>query len=325
MLGSVIGRSIQNYRAGVILPQGRETMSNTKFTAAVVQASPVMFDKAACITKAAALIAEAGRRGARLAVFPESFIPCYPRGLSFGMHVGGADGGGRQDYLLYHRNSVVIPRDLAPLCEAAKQAGCYVSIGVTERDERTDTLYCTNVFISDKGEIVGKKRKLKPTGAERCVWGEGGRDDLFVLDTPVGRLGCLICWENYMPLARTALYEQGVNVYIAPTADSRKEWQATVRHIAQEGRCFVLSCNQYVTRDMYPEGLCSVDKELFDEVCPGGSCIISPTGKYLAQPVYHKEEMLLATIDLSAVSAARLDFDPCGHYSRPDLFELKMK
>ena len=300
-------------------------MADMIYKAAVVQASPVMFDKDATIAKAVSLIADAAGMGARLVVFPESFVPCYPRGLSFGMHIGGADAGGRQDYLLYHRNSVVIPRDIAPLCQAAKDCSCYVSIGVTEQDALTDTLYCTNLLISDSGELLGKKRKLKPTGAERCVWGEGGRDDILVLDTPIGKIGCLICWENYMPLARTALYEQGVNVYIAPTADSRKEWQATVRHIAQEGRCFVLSCNQYVTRDMYPEGLCSVDKELFDEVCPGGSCIISPTGKYLAQPVYHKEEMLLATIDLSAVAAARLDFDPCGHYSRPDLFELKVK
>ena len=300
-------------------------MADTIYKAAVVQASPVMFDKDGSIAKAASLIADASAMGARLVVFPESFIPCYPRGLSFGMHIGGADAGGRQDYMLYHRNSVVVPRDITPLCQAARDGGCYVSIGVTERDERTDTLYCTNLLISDSGELLGKKRKLKPTGAERCVWGEGGRDDIFVLDTPIGKIGCLICWENYMPLARTALYEQGVNVYIAPTADSRKEWQATVRHIAQEGRCFVLSCNQFVTRDCYPAELRSMDDMPFDEICPGGSCIISPTGKYLAQPVYHREQILTADIDLSQVAAARLDFDACGHYSRPDIFELTIK
>jgi len=302
-------------------------MGEVKYIAAVVQASPVMFDKAATTDKACRLITQAGAKGAKLCVFPESFIPCYPRGLSFGMHVGGADGGGRQDYLLYHRNSVVIPRDLAPLCEAAKQAGCYVSVGVTERDGLTDTLYCTNVFISDTGEILGKKRKIKPTGAERCVWGEGGRDDIFVLDTSVGRIGCLICWENYMPLARTALYEKGVNVYIAPNADSRKEWQATVRHIAQEGRCYVLSCNQFVTREMYPPALSSLQalEGRKGEISAGGSCIISPSGKYLVQPVWHREEMLLAEIDLTQVAAARLDFDVCGHYSRKDMFELRVK
>ena len=202
-------------------------MADMIYKAAVVQASPVMFDKDATIAKVVSLISDAAGMGARLVVFPESFVPCYPRGLSFGMHIGGADAGGRQDYLLYHRNSVVIPRDIAPLCQAAKDCSCYVSIGVTEQDALTDTLYCTNLLISDSGELLGKKRKLKPTGAERCVWGEGGRDDILVLDTPIGKIGCLICWENYMPLARTALYEQGVNVYIAPTADSRTEWQAT--------------------------------------------------------------------------------------------------
>ena len=299
----------------------------TAFTAAIIQASPVMFDKQASLEKAARLVRQAGEKGARLAVFPESFVPCYPRGLSFGLHVGGAGAGGRRDYLLYHKNAVVIPDELDDICAAAKDAGCFVSLGVTERDALTDTLYCTNVFISDKGEYMGKKRKIKPTGAERCIWGEGGAGDVRVFDTPLGKIGCLICWENYMPLARTALYEQGVSIYIAPTADSRKEWQATVRHIAQEGRCYVLSCNQFVTKDMYPSCLESAD-ELENkprEICPGGSCAIDPTGKYLGGPVWHREEMLLCAIDPDRAAAARMDLDVCGHYSRPDLFELRVK
>ena len=297
-------------------------MTETKLMVALIQASPVLFNKTASIEKAAELICQAGKSGARLVVFPESFIPCYPRGLSFGMYVGGAQADGRADYKLYYDNSVLIPADLTAICQAAKRNNCFVSIGVTEKEEESGTLYCTNVFISDKGEYMGKHRKIKPTGAERCIWGEGNSEDLKTFDTPFGKIGCLICWENYMPLARTALYEKGIDIYIAPTADSRKEWQATVRHIAQEGRCFVLSCNQFVTRDMYPDSV----KTLFDgqiqEICPGGSCIISPTGKYIVDAIYHREEIITATLDMSQISAARLDFDPCGHYSRPDILSL---
>ncbi len=299
-------------------------MQESKLKVALIQAAPVLFKKEASINKAAELITQAAQQGARLAVFPESFIPCYPRGLSFGMFVGGGSKAGREDYKLYYENSVLLPDDLTPIFQAAKEANCYVSIGVTEREETSGTLYCTNVFISDKGEYMGKHRKIKPTGAERCIWGEGGAEDLTVFDTPFGKIGSLICWENYMPLARTALYEKGIDIYIAPTADSRKEWQSTVRHIAQEGRCFVLSCNQFVTRDMYPESLKTLPELQghLQEICPGGSCIIGPTGKYLGGPVWHKEEILYADLDLSSLAAARLDFDPCGHYSRPDILSL---
>jgi len=298
-----------------------------KLTVAVVQAGSVLFDKKACLEKAIDLITQAAARGARLVVFPESFIPCYPRGLSFGMRVGGVSSKGRADYMRYLENAVTLPGDeLNTLCTAAKKNACYISMGITEKDTTTGTLYCTNIFISDKGEYLGRHRKIKPTGAERCLWGEGGREDLRVFKTPFGNMGSLICWENYMPLARTALYEQGVDIYIAPTADSRKQWQATVRHIAQEGRCFVLSCNQFVTRDMYPDDLACIDElqDKMPELCPGGSCIIDPTGKYLCEPVYHREEILFATLDLSKIAEARLDFDPCGHYSRPDLLRLNI-
>lgn len=301
-------------------------MQEKKLKVALIQAAPILFNKQASIKKAVNLIRQAGESGARLVVFPESFIPCYPRGLSFGMFVGGGSRAGREDYLLYYENSVVISRDLTELCNAAKETGCYISIGVTEREETSGTLYCTNVFISSKGEYMGKHRKIKPTGAERCIWGEGGSEDLIVFDTPFGKIGSLICWENYMPLARTALYEKGIDIYIAPTADSRKEWQATVRHIAQEGRCFVLSCNQFVTKDMYPESLKTLPEldGLIQEICPGGSCIIDPTGKYLGGPVWHKEDILYADLDLNKLAAARLDFDPCGHYSRPDILSLSL-
>ncbi len=299
-------------------------MQESKLKVALIQAAPVLFNKAESIKKAALLIQEAAANGAKLVIFPESFIPCYPRGLSFGMYVGGAQAGGREDYKLYYENSVRVPDDLTDICETAKEAGCFVSIGVTEREETSGTLYCTNVFISSSGEYMGKHRKIKPTGAERCIWGEGGAEDLIVFDTPFGKVGSLICWENYMPLARTALYEKGIELYIAPTADSRKEWQATARHIAQEGRCFVFSCNQYVTRDMYPENIRTLLEGQIQELCPGGSCIIDPTGKYLAGPVWHREEIIYADLDLGKIAAARLDFDPCGHYSRPDILSLNV-
>lgn len=303
----------------------KDTLPGVKVAA--VQASPVLFDKAASLAKAADYIEKAGALGASLVVFPESFIPCYPRGITFGLSFGGNSFNGRGDYTRYYENSVVLPHDLSPVCEAAKRAGCWVSVGITERDPVSGTLYCTNVFIDGGGSILGRHRKLKPTGAERCVWGEGDAADLAAFETPFGTVGSLICWENYMPLARYALYEQGVSIYIAPTADSRKEWQATVRHIAQEGRCFVISCNQFVTRDMYPSDLqCANELEnAIFELCPGGSCIISPTGKYLCPPVYHKEEMLICTLDLTKLPSAKLDLDVCGHYSRPDIFEFKIK
>ena len=297
-------------------------MDKSTLTVALIQAAPVLFDKEASIDKAVTLIRQASQKGAQLVVFPESFIPCYPRGLSFGMYVGGALADGRDDYKLYFDNSVVIPDDLTKISAVCKDTGCFVSLGITEREKDSGTLYCTNVFIDGNGEFMGKHRKIKPTGAERCIWGEGGAEDLKTFDTPFGKIGCLICWENYMPLARTALYEQGVDIYIAPTADSRKEWQATVRHIAQEGRCFVLSCNQFVTRDMYPSNVKTLLDGHINEICPGGSCIVSPTGKYIVDAIWHREEIITATLDLNSLAAARLDFDPCGHYSRPDILSL---
>lgn len=199
-------------------------------------------------------------------------------------------------------------------------------MGITERDgnDINCTLYCTNLFFSPEGKLIGKHRKLKPTGTERCIWGEGDGSTLTVVDTPYGKMGSLICWENYMPLARTVLYAKGVKLYIAPTADSREEWQATMKHIALEGRCFVIGCNQYVEKNMYPTDL-NYYKELDAEpeiMCPGGSCIVDPFGKYVAGPIFNKEEMLIADLDLEKIVLSRLDFDSEGHYSRPDVFEL---
>lgn len=297
---------------------------------AVVQAAPVIMNLDETVKKAIALIKEAGDNGAELVVFPEAFIPAYPRGLSFGFVVGSRTMEGRRDWQRYFENSVKVPGSTTDILgKAAQEAGVYLSMGVTERDasEINHTLYCTNLFWGPNGKLLGKHRKLKPTGSERLIWGEGDGSTLTVIDTPFGKMGSLICWENYMPLARTAMYGKGVTIYIAPTADSREEWQCTVRHIALEGRCFVIGCNQYVEKSMYPKDL-NYYHELETQpeaMCPGGSCIVNPFGKYVAEPVFGREDMIYADLDLDQVVQSRLDFDVVGHYARPDVFKLEVK
>ncbi len=294
---------------------------------AVVQAASVIMDREATITKAVRLIGEAAAGGAKLVVFPEAFVSAYPRGLSFGVVIGQRSAEGRRLFARYHASAIVVPgAETARLGAAAREAGVYVAIGVIERDDHTGTLYCTLLYFGPDGTLLGKHRKLKPTAAERLVWGEGDGSTLPVVETPFGRVGGLICWENYMPLARTAMYAKGVELYLAPTADARNAWQATIQHIALEGRCFVLSCNQYVTKSMYPldlgpEALTDLEQQP-EEMCRGGSAIISPLGEYLAGPLYGSEGILYADLDLDAIAGAKFDFDPIGHYARPDVFTL---
>ncbi|MCP8970649.1 carbon-nitrogen hydrolase family protein [Ectobacillus ponti] len=294
---------------------------------AVVQAASVIMDREASTEKAVSLTLQAGEQGAKIVVFPEAFIPAYPRGLSFGALVGSRSPEGRKDWLRYWENSVPVPSATTErLGEAARKAGVYMVIGVIERDMDTSggTLYCSVLFFGPDGSLLGKHRKLKPTGSERLIWGEGDGSTLSVFETPYGKIGALICWENYMPLARAAMYAKGVQLYIAPTADSRELWQSTIRHIAAEGRCFVLSCNQYVTKDMYPDDLACYDDlaASSDEMCPGGSAIVGPLGDYIAGPVFGKEEILYADLDLRDIVASQFDFDAVGHYGRPDVFQL---
>jgi nitrilase len=294
---------------------------------AVVQAAPVLFERAATVEKACHLIQEAAGQGAELLLFPEAFIPGYPRGLSFGMVVGSRKPEGRQLWQRYWEASVEIPSPTTvALGAAARQAGATLAIGVIERDTHFSggTLYCTMLYFDPQGQIIGLHRKLKPTGAERLIWGEGDGSTLTVLPTHLGKIGGLICWENYMPLARMALYSKGVEIYLAPTADARETWQATLRHIACEGRCFVLGCNQFVTRSMYPADL-QGHPELAEQpevMCRGGSAVISPLGEVIAGPLYDQEGILYAELDLNEVVRARLDFDVVGHYARPDVFQL---
>jgi nitrilase len=294
---------------------------------AVVQAASVLFDREASTEKTCRLIREASAQGARLILFPEAFIPVYPRGLSFGMVVGSRTPEGRKVWGRYWENSVEVP---GPVCdaigEAAREAGAYVAVGVMERDGDfgRGTLYCTLLYFGPDGRLLGRHRKLKPTASERLVWGEGDGSTLTVIDTEFGTVGGLICWENYMPLARVAMYGKGVSIYLAPTADAREGWQATMRHIALEGRCFVLGCNQYVERGMYPRDLPGVEElERQPEVmCRGGSVIYSPLGEVLAGPLWDKEGVLYADLDPDDVVRAKLDFDAVGHYARPDVFQL---
>ena len=294
---------------------------------AVIQAAPILFDREATIEKTCQLIKEAADSGANFVLFPEAFIPAYPRGLSFGMVVGSRTPEGRELWKRYWENSVEIPSSATEnLGAAVRKAGIYMAVGIIERDSEfsVGTLYCTTLYYGPDGQILGKHRKLKPTGSERLIWGEGDGSTMPVFDTEVGKIGGLICWENYMPLARTFMYSKGVELYIAPTADSRDTWQATIRHIACEGRCFVLGCNQFVTKDMYPADLQKHPdlKQQPDIMCRGGSAIISPLGEVIVGPLYDEEGILYAELDLSEIVRAKVDFDAVGHYARPDVFQL---
>jgi nitrilase len=243
------------------------------------------------------------------------------------MVVGSRSPEGRLLWQRYWDNSVEIPGGATEaLGKIAREAGITLAIGVTERDSdfSKGTLYCTLLFFGPDGRVLGKHRKLKPTGAERLIWGEGDGSTLTVLDTDLGRIGGLICWENYMPLARTAMYAKGVELYLAPTADARDTWQATLSHIACEGRCFVLGCNQFVTKDMYPADL-PMRHELNEQpevMCRGGSAIISPLGEVLGGPLYGEEGILYAELDMSQIVRSKVDFDAVGHYARPDVLRL---
>jgi len=294
---------------------------------AVIQAAPVLFNREATLEKACRLVHEAERNGAKIILFPEAFVPAYPRGLSFGMVVGSRSKEGRRQWQRYWENAVDVPGPATQvLAEAAREAGVYLAMGVIERDSEFSrgTLYCTLLYFGPNGQLLGKHRKLKPTGSERMIWGEGDGSTLTVVNTEYGKIGGLICWENYMPLARVAMYSKGVDIYLAPTADARDTWQATLRHIACEGRCFVLGCNQYVRKDMYPPDLkafSEMDRQP-EVVCRGGSLVVSPFGQILAGPLYNEEGILYVELDLAEVVRGKLDFDVVGHYSRPDVFQL---
>jgi nitrilase len=289
---------------------------------AVVQAAPVAFDVARTLEKVRALAADAAGRGARLVLFPEAFVSAYPKGQTFGAYVGGRTEEGREAYRRYWESAIDVPGPATEfLGRIARESGIHLTIGVVERDG--GTLYCCALFLAPDGTLLGKHRKLMPTGSERLVWGFGDGSTMPVFDTPHGRVGAVICWENYMPLMRAAMYAKGIEIWCAPTMDGRDSWVASMRHIAVEGRCFVLSCNQFARRGDYPADY----PDIFGDdpaavVSRGGSCIVDPFGEFLAGPDFEGEAVLTAEIDRGAIARGKYDFDATGHYARPDVFRL---
>jgi nitrilase len=295
---------------------------------AAVQACPVFLDRAATVDKARHLIAEVGRHGAALAVFPEAFIPCYPLWSWF--IPPGKTQPLRSLYAELLANSVTVPGpEIERLADAARRANVAVVMGVNERNAEASgtSLYNTLVFIGPDGRVLGKHRKLIPTSAERLVWAQGEGDDLDVYDLPVGRLGGLVCWENYMPLARFALYAQGVQLYAAPTWDNGEPWISTLRHIAKEGRSVVIGCCSPVRKADVPDRLAFKAEYLTDKpewLNAGDSMIADPDGKVLAGPLHEEEGILYAEVAPEQLTGPRWQLDVAGHYARPDVFELRI-
>lgn len=292
---------------------------------AAVQAAYVLMDQEACLAKAVDLIAEAAAEGARIVVFPEVFIPGTPIWADSRPIWDGDD----QWYAMLVDQAVVVPGPVTDsLGAAARAAGVYLVIGVEEREPHQATIYNTTLYIGPDGTLLGTHRKLMPTGSERTIWGMGDGSTLPVIDTPHGRLSGLTCWENRMPLARFYLYAQGVDIWTAPTLAQGDVWIATLRHIAAEGRCYVIGVNPCVHASQIPtdfpqrNDVWGVGGDPDHWVEPGNSVIIDPNGDLLAGPVRHQETILTADIDLATVRAARRKFDPAGHYNRPDIFRL---
>lgn len=291
-------------------------------TAAVVQAAAPLFETPAALARAEELIREAAdRRDAELVVLPEAFLGGYPKGLDFGITVGSRTPEGRDLFRRYHAAAIDVPGpEVDALAVLTRELGIHAVVGAVERSG--GTLYCVALFFGPDG-YLGLHRKLMPTAAERYLWGQGDGSTLPVVDTGTARLGAGICWENYMPLFRTAMYAKGVDVWCAPTVDDRDAWQATMRHVALEGRCFVLSASQYLRRDALPADLHPVQGDEPDTILiSGGSVIVSPLGEILAGPLRDGEGILSAELDLDDLARARFDFDPTGHYARPDVFTL---
>lgn len=293
---------------------------STIVSVAVAQTRPAP-DATAAIAEIARQAAAASAAGATLLLFPEATIGGYPRGSDFGAVVGARSDAGREAFRRYAASAIDVPGPVtAELGEIAAAHRLHLVVGVVERGG--STLYCTVVFLGPDGSFLGKHRKLMPTASERLIWGFGDGSTLPVIDTSLGRIGAVICWENYMPLLRAAMYAKGIEIYLAPTADGRETWLPTMRHIAMEGRCFVLSANQFACRSDYPEVHGAVEPADDAIVSAGGSCIIDPLGNVLAGPLFDGPGLLVAEIDRGAIARSRFDFDPVGHYARPDVFRL---
>jgi nitrilase len=296
------------------------------FKIAVVQAAPVVLNREATVSKACELIAKAGRSGARLVVFPEAFIPTYPDWvwrIPPGQHRVLAD-----MYAELLEQSVEIPGPVTEeLSQAARRADVYVAMGLNERNANASnaSLYNTLLYIGPEGHLVGKHQKLVPTAPERMVWAQGDGSTLEVYDTSLGKLSGLICWENYMPLARYALYAWGVQIYLAPTWDNGEPWLSTLRHIAKEGRAYVIGCSMVMRKEDIPDRFDFKAKyysEVGEWINKGDSAIVSPDGKFVAGPLHAEEGILYAELDPRQMRGSKWNLDVAGHYARPDVFRL---
>ncbi len=297
---------------------------NDKVKVACVQAEPVAFDRSATIDKLEGLVAQVAGEGARLALFPETFIPVYPsnRWVRYLAGWGGAEAGdGRAVFARLAQQSVSIPGpDSDRLAGIARANEIWLAVGVNEIER--GTIYNALLIYSPEGELALHHRKLMPTNHERLVWGLGDGGGLETVATDFGKVGGLICWENLMPLARFALYQDGVEVYLAPTADDSEDWHDSMKHIARESRSFVLSCCVFQRASSYPSDVHLADGD--DIVGGGGSAILAPDGTYLAGPLWNEEGILYAELDPQRLYEARQRFDPAGHYHRPDLLRLQV-
>ncbi len=290
--------------------------------AAVVQAAPALFDTPRSLRKLADLTADAAGRRAQLVVFPEAFLGGYPKGHDFGVTVGIRTPEGRDQFRRLFENAIDVPGTATEAVgSVARDHGVHLVVGAVERDG--GTLYCSALTFGPDGTLLARHRKLMPTAMERVIWGSGDGSTLPVVSTVIGKIGAVICWENYMPLLRTAMYARGVEWYCAITVDDRETWIPTVRHIALEGRCFVLSACQFLRRTDLPAGY-PTDRLPPPPDAPirGGSCIVGPLGQLLAGPMYGAECVLTADLDRADLARAKFDFDVVGHYARPDVFQL---
>ncbi len=285
--------------------------------AAVAQVGSAMFDTPATLSRIEAYCRKASAAGAQLIVFPEALLGGYPKGLTFGATVGTRTDEGREMFRRYFDAAIACPGpETEALANWARELALHIVIGVIERAGAT--LYCTSLIFAPEEGPIAKHRKLMPTGTERLIWGMGDASTMRVSDTDLGRIGMAICWENYMPLYRQHLYAQGVQIWCAPTVDAREIWQASMRHIAYEGRCFVLSACQYLTKADWPEDLRDIGGEI-----EGRSVIVSPRGEILAGPLTG-EGLLTAELDLDEIARGKFDLDVAGHYNRPDIFRFEI-
>lgn len=294
------------------------------FKAAVAQLASLPFDPVASAEKAADTIRRAGAMDVKLVVFPEAFLGGYPKGANFGAPVGMRKPEGRTAYERYYDAAIDLDgHEVEIIAEATAETGIFAVIGCIERDG--GTLYCTALFFDGPHGLVAKHRKLMPTAGERLIWGFGDGSTMPVLDTPLGRIGAVICWENYMPMLRMHMYAQGITLYCAPTADDRDTWLPSMQHIALEGRCFVLAACQHITRGAYPDDYqCELGDDPATVLMRGGSAIVDPLGQVLAGPNFEGEDLIVAEIDPQQVKRGKYDFDVAGHYARPDVFSLQV-